>query len=179
MSKKKPAKSKARQPAQAASDKRAPAPEARIAKIRISGFKSHRDDNTLEIRPLTILAGENSGGKSSIIQPLLLMKQTLEAQHDPGVLELNGTCVKVDDARDLFWLGRKDSAARKWSFGFFDGTSWIDMDYVHVPNRGITVAETRLTVGRVFRKGIQARFPLTLLVYWMTGPKRVMNVFDP
>ena len=50
-----------------------------ITKISVCGYKSIKDECTIDIYPLTILAGANSSGKSSIIQPLLLMKQTLEA----------------------------------------------------------------------------------------------------
>jgi hypothetical protein len=49
----------------------------------------------MEIRPLTILAGANSSGKSSMMQPLLLLKQTLEASFDPGSLLLDGPNVRV------------------------------------------------------------------------------------
>lgn len=65
-----------------------------ITEITVQGFKSLYEESRIEIRPLTILAGANSSGKSSIIQPLLLMKQTLEAPYDPGGLLLNGANVK-------------------------------------------------------------------------------------
>ena len=55
-----------------------------ITKIAVSGFKSLVEECAIDIRPLTILAGANSSGKSSIMQPLLLLKQTLEAPYDPG-----------------------------------------------------------------------------------------------
>ena len=50
-----------------------------ITRITVGGFKSINQEQDIEIRPLTILAGANSSGKSSMIQPLLLLKQTLEA----------------------------------------------------------------------------------------------------
>ena len=46
------------------------------------------------MRPLTILAGANSSGKSSIMQPLLMLKQTLEATYDPGPLLIDGPNVQ-------------------------------------------------------------------------------------
>ena len=46
-----------------------------ITKITVGGFKSIAQEQTIEIRPLTILAGANSSGKSSMMQPLLLLKQ--------------------------------------------------------------------------------------------------------
>ena len=65
-----------------------------ITAITVGGYKSIRDETTIEIRPLTILAGANSSGKSSIMQPLLMMKQTLDATHDPGTLRLDGPHVR-------------------------------------------------------------------------------------
>jgi predicted ATPase len=73
-----------------------------ITKISVSGYKSLYDECSIEVRPLTILAGANSSGKSSIMQPLLLMKQTLEATYDPGALLLNGPNVKFTSATQLF-----------------------------------------------------------------------------
>ena len=60
-----------------------------ITKISVSGFKSIAEECTIDICPLTILAGANSSGKSSIMQPLLMLKQTLEAPHDPGPLKID------------------------------------------------------------------------------------------
>jgi hypothetical protein len=72
-----------------------------ITEIQVAGFKSIREEQRIEIRPLTILAGANSSGKSSIMQPLLLLKQTLEASYDPGPLLLNGPNVKFTSTEQL------------------------------------------------------------------------------
>ena len=72
-----------------------------INAISIQGFKSIAPESRIEIRPLTILAGANSSGKSSIMQPLLLMKQTLEASYDPGPLLLNGPNVRFTSAKQF------------------------------------------------------------------------------
>lgn len=62
----------------------------RISGITVRGFKSICTKQHLDIKPLTILAGANSSGKSSMLQPLLLLKQTLDAPSDPGALLLDG-----------------------------------------------------------------------------------------
>ncbi|NJN67656.1 MAG: AAA family ATPase [Chloroflexaceae bacterium] len=72
-----------------------------MTKIRIRGFKSIRQEQEMDIRPLTILAGANSSGKSSMIQPLLLLKQTLEVPYDPGALWLNGPNVKFTSTKQF------------------------------------------------------------------------------
>ena len=65
-----------------------------ITKIAVTGFKSLVEECAIDIRPLTILAGANSSGKSSIMQPLLMLKQTLEVTYDPGPLLIDGPNVQ-------------------------------------------------------------------------------------
>ena len=69
-----------------------------ITKIAVKGFKSIAEECAIDIRPLTILAGANSSGKSSMMQPLLLLKQTLEAPYDPGPLLIAGPNVQFTEA---------------------------------------------------------------------------------
>ncbi|HEX7180521.1 MAG TPA: AAA family ATPase [Thermoanaerobaculia bacterium] len=90
---------------------------AAISGIVLKGFKSFADEELLEIRPLTLLAGANSSGKSSALQPLLLLKQTLEATYDPGPLLLDGPHVKFSAASQLLTtLGGRD-ASEEWEIG--------------------------------------------------------------
>lgn len=72
-----------------------------ITKIAVKGFKSIAEECEIDIRPLTILAGANSSGKSSIMQPLLMLKQTLEAPYDPGPLLLDGPSVQFTEAEQF------------------------------------------------------------------------------
>ena len=65
-----------------------------ITKIAVKGFKSIAEECEIDIHPLTILAGANSSGKSSIMQPLLMLKQTLEVPYDPGPLLIDGANVQ-------------------------------------------------------------------------------------
>lgn len=72
-----------------------------IEQIQVKGYKS-LVDATLHVRPLTLLAGTNSSGKSSIMQPLLLIKQTMDAPYQPaGALVLDGAHVHVTSAEQV------------------------------------------------------------------------------
>ena len=86
-----------------------------ITGIRVSGFKSIDKEQRIEIRPLTILAGANSSGKSSMMQPLLLLKQTLEAPYDPGPLMLNGEHVRFSRTADFLSRTRSPESPRGFS----------------------------------------------------------------
>lgn len=46
-----------------------------IGKIRLGNFKAHLETELL-LRNLTVLTGTNSSGKSSVIQALLLLRQS-------------------------------------------------------------------------------------------------------
>jgi len=72
-----------------------------ITGITVGGFKSIATTQSIEVRPLTILSGANSSGKTSFLQPLLLLKQTLEATYDPGPLLLYGPNVKFTSGEQL------------------------------------------------------------------------------
>ena len=73
-----------------------------ITRIAVKGFKSISKRQSIDIAPLTILAGANSSGKSSIMQPLLLLKQTLELVSDPGPLWVGGPNVKFTSSDQFF-----------------------------------------------------------------------------
>lgn len=86
-----------------------------ISKIVVRGFKSIVDEQQIELRPLTLLAGANSSGKSSMMQPILLLKQTLEATSDPGALLLDGPNVHFTSADQL--LSKMPGKGRTFEFG--------------------------------------------------------------
>ncbi len=114
-----------------------------ITRITVGGFKSIVQEQSIEIRPLTILAGANSSGKSSMMQPLLLMKQTLEAPYDPGALLLNGPNVRFTLADQL--LSREGNGKAKTEFcaGFeIDHASFVKTYFVPAKTRGFDVKQT-------------------------------------
>ena len=95
--------------------------DAGISAISVRGFKSLARESRIEIRPLTILAGANSAGKSSIVQPLLLLKQTLQASYDPGPLLLNGPNTRHTSFDQLISRTLTDPDDRMLVFGVETG----------------------------------------------------------
>lgn len=88
-----------------------------INRLVVSGFKCIRDRLDLDLRGLTLLAGANSSGKSSALQPLLLLKQTYEAGYDPGPLLISGPNVAFSSARQLFWKALAGDEADRFVAG--------------------------------------------------------------
>jgi len=123
--------------------------QASLAKLSVTGFKSLRDKVDIKIRPLTLLAGANSSGKSSIIQPLLLLKQTLDASFDPGPLMLNGPNLKFTSANQI--LSRLGKSPERSSSSFSVGVELTDnfslRTEFHRTAQGIRVKEWLIGIG--------------------------------
>jgi len=57
-----------------------PQPAARLlTELRVGGFKSFGEEQRVPLAPITLIYGPNSSGKSSLIQSLLLLKQSIGA----------------------------------------------------------------------------------------------------
>ena len=117
-----------------------------IDSISLTGFKSHRETTDIALRPLTLLAGANSSGKSSLLQPLLLIKQTLEAPFEPPPLFLGGPIVRLDNAEDLFWRGDDGTRVGTFSIGLHVGKVSLRVTYRRdvSANGGLVLDETQL-----------------------------------
>ncbi|SMC28056.1 Protein of unknown function [Andreprevotia lacus DSM 23236] len=72
-----------------------------ITSIGLKKFKAFDKLDAINISSLTILMGKNSSGKSSIIQSLLLLKQTLESNSKQQALNLEGRYLKYSNIREL------------------------------------------------------------------------------
>lgn len=79
-----------------------------IQSISLVNFKGFQSLDQLAIRPITVLCGTNSCGKSSILQSLLLLKQTFESQDPNQTLLLNGRFVHLGAFENLVFQKRKD-----------------------------------------------------------------------
>lgn len=71
-----------------------------ITKWRLSNFKSIRSQE-IEMLPLTVLSGLNSSGKSSVLQSIRLVTQTLRNQSASRALVLNGYDIQLGDFESI------------------------------------------------------------------------------
>ncbi|MCH8098060.1 MAG: AAA family ATPase [Proteobacteria bacterium] len=72
-----------------------------ITKWKAFNFKSVRKETELSIAPLTIFAGANSSGKSTFLQSILLVAQTLSHKVSSRSVVLNGALARLGQFDDL------------------------------------------------------------------------------
>lgn len=125
-----------------------------FTRLRLHNFKAWKDTGDVALKPLTLLLGTNSSGKSSLIQSLLLLRQTVLSP-DPTIhLNLGG-----DEVNDLFNFGEFDDVlfqgvegTRTFSIGLDFSTqrravrtSSFKCDYVKTRSGSVAVQNLILT----------------------------------
>jgi len=79
---------------------RAP-PRSALEGISIKNLKSLRDTGLIPLKPITLLLGPNSSGKTAFLQAILLLKQTSESRNLMTPLVIRGKYVDLGSFRDL------------------------------------------------------------------------------
>lgn len=64
-----------------------------LDRIRIKNLRALKDTDYIELKPLTVLVGKNSSGKSTLLRFFPLMKQTLETRTNEPILWYSPTFV--------------------------------------------------------------------------------------
>lgn len=75
-----------------------------LTHLQLKNFKAWTDTGLVEFKPVTMLLGTNSSGKSTLIQSLLLLRQTVQSPDRTIHLNLGG-----DELHDFFNFGDFDN----------------------------------------------------------------------
>lgn len=109
-----------------------PSPPVAFESLSLSGFKCFESTGALELRPLTLIFGRNNSGKSTLLQALLLLKQTIEAPELGPRLNTRGA--------------------------LYPGGSFIDLVHKHDPRKNaeftieLQIVDPRTTIRFAFRR---------------------------
>jgi hypothetical protein len=112
-----------------------------ILRLGVAGYKSISREQAVEIAPLTLFAGANSSGKSSMMQPLLLLKQTLEASFDPGPLLLDGPNLKFRSVDEFLSRNGKPTHRLEVALGLELAMS-AKLQFRRRPGNGLELQQT-------------------------------------
>ena len=93
-----------------------------LREYQLANFKAFAGPETIPIRPITLIYGPNSSGKSSILQSLLLLKQTLEEADNSTSLLPKGKLIDLGNYREFVHrheVSRSFSFKALFNFDFF------------------------------------------------------------
>jgi predicted ATPase len=107
-----------------------------ITELHIINFKSHAD-SLLRLKPLTVLTGLNGSGKSSVIQSLLLLRQSFKKQRLNEALILNDSLCNIGIGKDAIYQSAKedflqfeikaDSILYSWKFSVSENKDFLPL----------------------------------------------------
>jgi predicted ATPase len=99
--------------------------------LQLENFKSWQKLD-LTIKPITVLFGANSSGKSSIIQFLLLLKQTKDSTNNQAILDFGdlNTPVELGSFKDVVF-SHNPELDLKWTLQWDDPKGIIFRDTIH------------------------------------------------
>lgn len=111
--------------------------------LSVDNFKSIAKTRNIKVAPMTVLAGVNSSGKSSLIQVLLLLKQTVSSSGSEK-LNINGPYVYANSLLDLVHNKRNDIMSFKI---VLSGNEILNKDDFKSVMPSVTVGTITLNVG--------------------------------
>ena len=121
-----------------------------ITQLELETFKCFRFLR-LALGPLTLLSGTNAAGKSTILQSLVLLHQTMQANEWSTRLMLNGSIFNLgrvtdmlhQEGRDRFGIGLTDnSSSCRWTFAGNRDEMSLKVDSVEVRDKKFPNPET-------------------------------------
>lgn len=123
-----------------------------IESIQLSNFKCF-EQQTVVLKPLTLLAGLNSSGKSTIIQALLLLRQSYLENLLPNVgLTLNGKLAQLGTAKDALF---EEADVDEISFGLKDDLpAELDLRFAYREGSDVLAVTECKVVGDIWKASL-------------------------
>jgi predicted ATPase len=163
-----------------------------LRSLHIASFKCF-ESLDLELRPLTLLSGVNGGGKSSVIQAVVLLAQTLAEREWGRTLVLDGPDLGLGSATDV--LNQKSARRRlvlgaatadesiAWTFKAEDRRALsLELETVAVDGRELEITDPvrwLLPAARAETSGVVAALRrLSWITAERTGPRELLPLWD-
>lgn len=145
----------------------------RIIELELSNFKVFGEPTKIPIRPITLIFGPNSSGKSSVIQSLLLMKQTVMSEGlDGNSLVFRGSSTDLGNYSELV---HDHDLSKAVSIGvtlqFSDETPALK---VFTDETGLEAKSAEITLDTTFVAGTNSRDGIVHSISTQIGDERLV-----
>lgn len=165
-----------------------------LTEMRLKNFKSWKDTGSMRLAPITGFFGTNSSGKTSLLQALLLLKQSADTSDPNQVLNFGG-----NKNRDIVHLGSFEDVIHKheldqplgfhlrWKQPFMytnplplEGDLSFDAEVIRLEDRTLIGALRRYSDHgkRNYVVGMRAKFAPSLTYWFMQEGSEDQNMRD-
>lgn len=131
-----------------------------LERLTVRNFKSHKS-TAIEFGALTLLTGVNSSGKSSLIQALLLLRQSFMKNRLPSGLDLSKPLIEIGKGQDVLHrmsesnvLAITVKCGKEFDFEY-DVETALDKNFLPVKHQSENVKRENLENLSLFSKDFQ------------------------
>ncbi|KYK30148.1 MAG: hypothetical protein AYK19_18610 [Theionarchaea archaeon DG-70-1] len=143
-----------------------------LTAFSVKNFKSIRDSGKICIKPLTIFIGPNNSGKSSVLQFLLAVKQTVESRGSDTPFSTGGSSLHTEQRKEHVDLGIYEDfiflndKKRNISFNFYFETDLTDTNFHLDESRKASSRKTNVETESVISYRENRIYLKTFTVNW-------------
>lgn len=151
-----------------------------IMTLSVTGYKAFGESQDLNVTKLTVLSGCNSGGKSSFMQVLLMMKQTIESSYSDGALLINGEHVKHNSVSSMLSVLEDGKKSDGIEFSLKTSKEQVTVRYKKNRTLGL-MPESILLINKEFEDGLEikkGKVTVDPSVNFPPHVKDLMSAFD-
>jgi predicted ATPase len=112
-----------------------------FTEIRLTNFKCFREETVFPISKINLLTGINGRGKSTLLQSLLLIKQSAEHNEYTNRVVLNGNCVNLGSFEDIKHWQNSVSEDVVFDFLFFNKKIHFSFKQNDLQGRNLLIAD--------------------------------------
>lgn len=153
-----------------------------LERLLLENFKASRYVPT-RLAPLTVLAGLNSSGKSTLLQALGVLRQSYDASGNTNGLSLSGQLVQLGKYGDLLTEGTEsdvvsvtvveDGKEYQWVFGGSTDANQVPFTKIPLPQAGfVTTPHFQfLQADRIVPRTLYPQAPQTAQAMGFLGPR--------
>jgi predicted ATPase len=149
-----------------------------ISSVRLRNYKCFADV-TVRCAPLTLLAGINGAGKSSLIQALLLLRQSWDQKLlGRGLLALNGDLTQVGTAKDALY-GYSEEDRFGFDVAFVEGER-SEFEFIYDRSSDVlTASKTGVAAGESIASRLERESLFGSAFYYLAAERVGPRVSSP
>ncbi|MEZ4864091.1 MAG: DUF3696 domain-containing protein [Caldilineaceae bacterium] len=105
-----------------------------LTELTLRNIKCFQQETKVPFRQINLLTGINGRGKSTVLQALLLMRQSPEHNQTTDQIIFNGSCIHLGNFDDARNSATPKSEPIELTFGFASGADTLSLKYILVEN---------------------------------------------
>ena len=103
-----------------------------LTNITLENFKCFKEKTQFPLKRINLLTGINGRGKSTLLQSLLLMRQSIDYHFFANEIILNGICIKLGKFEDIrnSNVSRDETITLKYKFNYLSVDVEFELEYI-------------------------------------------------